>query len=79
MKFSQIFLFGFLICLLAFSCRNQDEKSNTAPTPSTENKGVDEIKKTHREIDSIKSLKKKKSKRLDTLKPGVATLEFSEE
>jgi len=79
MKFFQIFLLGILICLLVFSCRNLDEKTNTDPIPSTENKGVDEIKKTHREIDSIKSLKKKKSKRFDTLKPGVATLELSEE
>lgn len=79
MKFSQIFLLGFFCCLLVFSCRNQDEKTNNDPTPSIENKDIDEIKKTHREIDSIKSLKKKKPKRFDTLKPGVATLEFSEE
>lgn len=55
------------------------KKQEPDPIPSTENKGIDEMKKTHREIDSIKSLKNKKSKRYDTLKPGIATLELSEE
>lgn len=79
MKFSQIFILGFLISLLAFSCRNQNEETNTDPVPSTENQGIKKTKPTLREIDSINSLKKKKSKRFDTLKPGVATLELSEE
>ncbi len=79
MKFPKIFISVILIFLAAFSCDGIPEKQKTEPVPSTENKGIDETKKTHREIDSIKSLKNKKSKRFDTLKPGVATLELSEE
>jgi len=79
MKFSQIFLLSFSICLVSFSCRNQNEETNTDSIPSTENQGIKKAKPTLREIDSINSLKKKKSKRFDTLKPGVATLEFLEE
>ena len=75
MKLSRILKSGALICLFLFSCNSLTEKPKNQPVPSTENKDLDEIKKTHREIDSIKSLKKKKSKRLDSLKPGVASLD----
>jgi len=64
---------------MTLSCDEISKKEKPEPVPSTENKGIEEIKKTHREIDSIKSLKRKKSKRFDTLKPGVATLDILEE
>ena len=68
-----------VLMFTALACDGVSKKEKSDPVPSTENKGIDEIKKTHREIDSIKSLKKKRSKRFDTLKPSVATLEVSEE
>lgn len=79
MKLPQIFISGFLVCLLSFACNDKTEKQKERPVPSTENQGVKKTKLSPREIDSIKSLKKKKSKRFDTLKPSVATLELSEE
>lgn len=79
MKFSKIFIPVIFIFLVALACNGVSDKKKQEPVPSTENKGIDEIKKTHREIDSIKSLKKKKSKSLDTLKPGIATVELTDE
>ena len=74
MKLPRIFISGILICLLAFPSTARPEKQKTSTVPSTENQDIEEIKPSTREIDSIKSLKKKKSKRFDTLKPGVAAL-----
>ncbi|MGI9552814.1 MAG: hypothetical protein ACR2MT_16540 [Aurantibacter sp.] len=66
-----------MLCLLAFACTGKTKKQETSPVPSTENQGIKKVKPSLREADSIKSLKKKKSKRFDTLKPGVAVLEES--
>lgn len=75
MKLPRIFLSIVFICILAVACNDKSEKQETAPVPSTENQGIEKTKPSVREIDSIKSLKKKKSKRFDTLKPGVAALD----
>lgn len=79
MKFPRTFVFILIAFLFVIACDGISKKQKPDPVPSTKNQEIDEIKRTHREIDSIKSLKKKKSKRFDTLKPGVATLEISEE
>lgn len=78
MKFSNLFL-SFFLMFMVLGCDEISKKEKPEPVPSSENKGIDDMKKTHREIDSIKSLKRKKSKRFDTLKPGVATLDITEE
>jgi hypothetical protein len=77
MKLSHLFISSILICLLAVACKNKTDKQKTRPVPSTENQGIKKTKPSLQELDSIKSLKKKKSKRLDTLKPGVAVLDES--
>ena len=65
--------------MLILACDDFNKKPQPNQVPSTENKSIDEMKKTHRQIDSMKFLNKKKSKPRDTLKPGIAKLEFSEE
>jgi len=62
-----------------FACNDNASKKKEQQIPSTENQGVKKTKLSPREIDSIESLKKKKSKRFDTLKPSVAGLDLSEE
>ncbi len=83
MKFPQIFILAIVLSMCLFSCRDaMDENSNVDPNnstvPSTERNTIEKAVPERdasepNEIPAEKKLKKKKSKKRDTLKPIRAT------